>query len=175
MILRFFPDGGSDERQYCSPGFDLPVGSLTRTLYDYAEYHTSGDNKSFLSFDAMVDTIQAYAAIVHALESNFYYQGTVLYGEPQMGRHQLYHTLGAQREMADWIKVCLWILNLADGSCDLLSIAERSGKSLSLTIKMAETLHEAGLLHVNQNGDPPKLCALDKGANFTIKDPLKRN
>ncbi|MBL7943706.1 MAG: DUF4910 domain-containing protein, partial [Flavobacteriales bacterium] len=88
-----FAVGGSDERQYCSPGYNLPVGSLMRTPYQqYPEYHTSLDNKHFISFGALEETVNTYTDIVRLIEHNQYLRCTVQYGEPNMGSRGLYPT-----------------------------------------------------------------------------------
>ena len=86
-----FSVGGSDERQYCSPGFNMPVGSLTRSIYQsYKEYHTSLDNKDFISFSSMTETIDLYFSFIKALELNDYYLNTNLFCEPQLSKRGLY-------------------------------------------------------------------------------------
>lgn len=146
-IIPFDPGNGSDERQYCSPGFNLPLGSLMRTMYSrYPEYHTSLDNKEFISFDSLCDSLEVAFEIVMAMESNYVYKNTVLYGEPQLGKRGLYPRMGTERECAEKVKAMMWLLNLADGSHDLFEIAERSGMSLRLLVPISEELCAAGLL-----------------------------
>ncbi|MBI4179220.1 DUF4910 domain-containing protein [bacterium] len=145
-IIPFDPLG-SDERQYCSPGFDLPFGSLMRTRYmRYPEYHTSLDNKDFISFEAMTGSIDAYFGMVCALENNVRWRGTVLDGEPQMGRRGLYITNGTPQGKQDRDRAKFWVLNLADGANDLMHIAERSGQPLKTLISVSAELRTAGLL-----------------------------
>jgi aminopeptidase-like protein len=125
-IVDFFPSG-SDERQYCSPGFNLPVGSLMRTMYGkYHEYHTSADNKDYVSFEAMEKSVQKYLDVIELLEKNEKYINKMPYCEPQLGKRGLYPTLGSQKGTEDFVKAMMWILNLADGTNDLITI---SGKS----------------------------------------------
>ena len=146
LRVRDFAPTGSDERQYCSPGFNLPVGSLMRGAYgDYPEYHTSLDNKSLISFPALQESIAAYESICRALESaglrsavaaeaaicrtlddNATFQNLLPYGEPQLGRRGLYPTLGSV-DQSRRVEAMMWVLNLSDGNHDLLAIAERSG------------------------------------------------
>ena len=146
-IVAFDPAIGSDERQYCSPGFDLPVGLLMRTMYaTYPEYHTSLDNKSFISFTSLRGILDAYLNIVMALENNIVYKNTVLYGEPQLGRRGLYPALGSRKTMDEKVSAMLWVLNLADGTRDLLAIAEESGLPMKRLVGAAEDLYRAGLL-----------------------------
>ena len=145
-ILDFFPDGGSDERQYCSPGFNLPVGSLMRSMYGrYRGYHTSLDNRDFISFEAMAGSVDVYFDIMRVLESNVTYCGLAPYGEPQLGKRGLYGTLGGQ-EMPNLTSAMLWLLNYADGEHDLLSVAERSGHDVELLNTAAKACVAAGLL-----------------------------
>lgn len=146
-IIPFDPYLGSDEKQYGSPGFNLPVGSLMRTRYlMYPQYHTSLDNKTFISFDAMAETVQAYFDIVTALEQNRTWRGTVIHGQPQLGRRRLYFTDGTPKSVTEKYRAMFWLLNLADGVHDLLAIAERSGQPLKTLIPLAEELRAAGLL-----------------------------
>lgn len=142
-----FTIGGSDERQYCSPGFNLPVGSLMRTPYQqYREYHTSLDNKSFLSFAALEETVQVYLRIVRLHELNRCYRNTVPYGEPQLGKRGLYPALGGQKQRADELSRRLHLLSFADGRTDLITIADRVGADALDFAGEIELLSTAGLL-----------------------------
>lgn len=145
-ILPFRPDG-SDERQYCSPGFDLPVGSLMRTPWGrYPEYHTSLDNKAFISFDALMESVEILQRIVRAIEANYVWRGTVQHGEPQLSKRGLYPTLGSQKDTEFKVSTMMWLLNLADGTRDLLTIAEESRMSMASLMIYAQQLSKAGLL-----------------------------
>lgn len=120
-----FAVGGSDERQYCSPGFNLPVGSLMRTPYQrYAEYHTSLDNKAFISFSHLMDTVSTYLDMVKVLELNDVYVNTVAFCEPQLGKRGLYPDTVNPDDGREQLHDLLHLLAHADGSCDLLEIAE---------------------------------------------------
>ncbi|MEI7752356.1 MAG: DUF4910 domain-containing protein, partial [Candidatus Omnitrophota bacterium] len=146
-VVKFDPSNGSDERQYCSPGFDLPVGSLMRTMYgEYAEYHTSMDNKSFIQFYAMAQSVDVYFKLVETLEGNRIWKNTSMYGEPQLGRRGLYHSLGSQKSTTLKISALAWTLNLADGSNDCLTISEKSGLPIREIFEAAEALFTVGLL-----------------------------
>jgi aminopeptidase-like protein len=146
-VIPFDPGNGSDERQYCSPGFNLPFGSLMRTMYScYPEYHTSLDNKEFISFDAMVESVEVALAIVNALESNSIWLNTIKYCEPQLGRKGLYPTKGSGTELPEKLKAMMWLLNLADGNHDLFSIAEKSYHKLETLISVIHELSTANLL-----------------------------
>jgi len=149
IVEDFFP-GGSDERQYCSPGFNLPVGSLMRTRYGkYIEYHTSGDNKDFISFEAMEKSILKYIEIINVLENNFYYLNTIPNCEPQLGKRGLYPTLGSQKGTTAFVDAMMWILNLADGTNDLISFSEKSKSSVQELIPVVNKLIENGLVIKN--------------------------
>jgi len=120
-----FSVGGSDERQYCSPGFNLPVGSLTRSMYQrYKEYHTSLDNKEFISFNAMEKTIEVYFQFVRALELNDIYENTIAYCEPQLGKRGLYPSSVNPTESRKLIHDRMHLLSYADGTKSLIEIAE---------------------------------------------------
>lgn len=153
-VLDFFPTG-SDERQYCSPGFDLPVGSLMRGMYGtYPEYHTSKDDKALISFPALSGTIDMYERICRTLEANAVYRNLLPYGEPNLGRRGLYPSLGAanQRER---VETLMWALNLSDGRHDLLAIAERSGLAFADLAEAAAQAERAGVLAAARPDDGP--------------------
>lgn len=137
---------GSDERQYCSPGFNLPIGSLMRSMYGtYPEYHTSLDNKTFISFEAMAESVEMYLKIVKTLEANRIYKNLFPYGEPQLGKRGLYETLG-RNTIPELSSAVFWLLNYADGEHDLLWIAEKSGYGIELLDKAAQACLEAGII-----------------------------
>lgn len=145
-IEDFFPNG-SDERQYCSPGFNLPVGSLMRTRYGkYREYHTSDDNKSFISFDAMQKSVEKYIEVVDVIEKNRIYTNHSPFCEPHLGKHGLYPTLGSQKVVKEYVNATLWLLNLADGSNDLITISNRSKINFNLLVQVANELLKHGLI-----------------------------
>ena len=85
-IVDFFPDG-SDERQFCSPGFDLPIGLIMRKMYGrFKEYHTSLDNEKFINFQTILDSLQTYIELVETHETNFIPIARVKYGTPQLSK-----------------------------------------------------------------------------------------
>ena len=142
----FFPLG-SDERQYCSPHFDLPMGSVMRTrYYIYPEYHTSADNKDFISFEAMETSVSRLLDIVKLLEANAYYINQMPHCEPQLGKRGLYPNLGSDTSTRLRVAAMMWTLNLADGKHDLIDIINRSGQSYSEILGVVKTLTEHGLL-----------------------------
>jgi len=147
---------GSDERQYCSPGFNLPVGSLMRTMYgQYPEYHTSLDNKDLINFKAMLRTVEVYERVVDAMEANKVWISLHPYGEPQLGKRGLYPTLGAGKEIEKKRLAMMWFFNLADKDHDLLAMAERSGCSIDLLQTVAHEAAEAGLVKTSTNKHRP--------------------
>jgi aminopeptidase-like protein len=145
-IIDFFPSG-SDERQYCSPGFNLPVGSLMRTMYGkYPEYHTSGDDKNFISFEAMESSVLKYLEVIELIERNEKYLNKMPHCEPQLGKRGLYPTLGSQKGTEDFVKAMMWILNLSDGTNDLITISEKSKINIKDLISVIDKLIENGIL-----------------------------
>lgn len=139
-IMAFRPYG-YDERQFCSPGFNLPVGRFSRTPFDvYPEYHTSADNMSFVSPESLADSFKKILAILDVLEGNRVYHSLNQKCEPQLGKRGLYAAAG-EKELA-----MLWVLNLSDGGPSLLDIAERSGLPFEVVREAADALAKAGLL-----------------------------
>ncbi|HEV2845958.1 MAG TPA: DUF4910 domain-containing protein [Thermoanaerobaculia bacterium] len=138
---------GYDERQYCSPGFDLPVGSLTRTPYGrYPEYHTSADNLDLVSPEALEGSLRTYLAVMDVLEGNRRYENLNPKCEPQLGRRGLYRNIGGDDAGRSRELALLWTLNFSDGDHALLDIAERSGMSFAAIREAADSLLEVGLL-----------------------------
>ena len=139
--VRPFVPYGYDERQYCSPGFNLPVGCLTRTPNgEYPEYHTSADNLSILRADSLGHSLSVLKQIVAAIEGNEVYLSRNPKGEPQLGRRGLYGPVGGQRMVGYDQLALLWVLNLADGDHSLLDTAERAGMSFSTIRAAADAL-----------------------------------
>jgi aminopeptidase-like protein len=144
--VRFDPGDGSDERQYCSPGYDLPCGSLMRTMYGhYREYHTSLDDKSFISFASLAETVAIYEKVVDAIEANRVYRTLSPKGEPQLGKRGLYPQL-SHGGLEYGVKALLWLLNYADGTRDLLEIADLSGFRIAELDAAAKRARDQGLL-----------------------------
>jgi len=145
-ILEFSPYG-YDERQYCSPGFNLSVGSLTRTPHGrFPEYHTSADNLDFVRPEYVADTLDKYLQVVNTLEGNRVYLSTNPMCEPQLGKRGLYSGMGGHKNSQDAEMALLWVLNLSDGEHDLLAIADRAKMPFSLIREAADRLEAAGLL-----------------------------
>lgn len=145
-LLDWDPWGG-DERQFCSPGFDLPVGTLMRTPHgEFDGYHTSADGLERISAEALGEAVQRCLAVVDVLETNRTMLNASPYGEPQLGRRGLYRTAGGAVASPQDERALLWVLNLSDGTASLLDIAERSGIAYPVVARAAERLEEAELL-----------------------------
>ena len=139
--IRDFSPYGYDERQYCSPGFNLEVGSLTRTPHgQYPQYHTSGDDLNFISLQSLTDSLMAYVAVLRVLEGNETYRNRHPYCEVRLGKRGLYRTVGGQTSQPAQEEAMLWVLNQSDGTHSLLMIAGRAKLSFDLIREAADTL-----------------------------------
>ena len=146
QVVEFSPYG-YDERQYCSPGFNLPVGSLTRTPHGrYAEYHTSADNLELVRPAYLADSLAKYLAVVEVIEHNRRYRNTNPKCEPQLGKRGLYGSMGGHKDTKAHEMALLWVLNLSDGEHSLLDIAERADMEFGAVRAAAEALAAVGLL-----------------------------
>lgn len=144
-VLEFSPYG-YDERQYCSPGFNLPVGCLMRSVWGtFPEYHTSADNLDFIHPQQLARSLRACLGIAEVLENDGGYRNLSPYCEPQLGKRDLYRSTGGS-PIGTEIHARLWVLNLSDGRNSLLDIAERSGLPFATILDAAEILREGGLL-----------------------------
>jgi len=151
-IIEFFPSG-SDERQFCSPGFNLPVGSLMRTPYGrYPEYHTSADNLDFVGPEYLADSFAKYLKVIYILENNNTYFNLNPKCEPQLGRRGLYRMIGSQKSGGINELAMFWVLNLSDDTNSLLDISIRSGLSFKQIKDAADALFNKGLLKIIQLG-----------------------
>jgi aminopeptidase-like protein len=145
-VLDFSPYG-YDERQYCSPGFNLAVGRLSRTPHGtFPEYHTSADNLSFVHPHSLSESFSACLSIFSVLERNRTYLNTNPKCEPQLGARGLYRAVGGSTDSGTSELAMLWILNLSDGGHTLLDIAERAQISFDSVHRAAIVLEEHGLL-----------------------------
>ncbi len=152
-IVEFSPYG-YDERQYCSPGFDLAVGLFQRGQFGkFPEYHTSADNLDFIRPEHLSKSCRIIATVLDVLEGNGVYKGTVLKCEPQLGRRGLYSTIGGDKDLATKNMAMLWVLNLSDGEHSLLDIAERSDLPFSEVRSVAQLLCRYGLLQSTLQSD----------------------
>jgi aminopeptidase-like protein len=145
--VRDFEPIGYDERQYCSPGFDLPVGRLTRTPHgEFPEYHTSADDLSLLGSQQLEEALDTVEAIVNVLDRDATYVNLSPKGEPQLGRRGLFASLGGATDGRAREHALLWVLSLSDGRHSLLDVAERSGLPFAAVRSAADALLEHGLL-----------------------------
>ncbi len=141
-----FEPYGYDERQFCSPGFDLPVGRLTRSPNGaYPEYHSSADDVALLRPERLAESIRTLARLIAVIDANRVPLNLSPKGEPRLGKRGLYATLGGQAP-GEFQHALLWTLNLADGAHDLVSIAARSGLPFERIAQAADALADAGLL-----------------------------
>ena len=164
-IIDFFP-AGSDERQFSSPGFNLPIGSITRTLYgEFPEYHTSADNLDFVQAKYFQNTFEKYIMVISALEDCFedtrnkeiiqkdqskkdelIFKNIYPKCEPNLGKRGLYDLIGAKKSGLDDKMPIFWVLNFSDGENSLLDISKRSKIKLEDIKLAAERLVKSGLI-----------------------------
>jgi aminopeptidase-like protein len=145
-ILDFSPYG-YDERQYCSPSFDLPVGLFQRSKFGaFPEYHTSADNLGFIAPAHLESSYRMIAGLIAVLEDNLTYRNTSPKGEPQLGKRGLYGAIGGDESSAANNMAMLWVLNLSDGRHCLLDIAERADLPFTTVRDAAAVLLQHGLL-----------------------------
>ncbi len=142
-----FTPYGYDERQYCSPWFNLPVGCFMRTPHgQFPQYHTSADNLDFIRPSALADSFSTCLSIIALLETNRTYVSQNPKCEPQLGKRGLYRSIGGTSGVEETEMALLWVLNLADGNHSLLDIAERSHVPFEAVRTAAEALLSHGLL-----------------------------
>jgi aminopeptidase-like protein len=145
QLIDFFPYG-YDERQYGSPGFRLPVGSLMRGRHGmFPEYHTSADNLSFVSPERLAESARVVEEILEVVDGDRRYRNLQPYGEPQLGKRGLYRALGGTN-IPDLQMAMLWVLNQSDGQTSLLDIAERAGLRFQAIRAAADLLRDHDLL-----------------------------
>jgi len=145
-IMGFSPYG-YDERQYCSPGYDLPVGCFMRSPNgSFSEYHTSADNLEFVTAEALQESLEVVMDVIGVLEQNVIFERVDGRGEPQLGRRGLYRAISGQKDHAAAQMALLWLLNQADGRHSLLDIADRSGVPFEHLALAAEAASKADLI-----------------------------
>lgn len=145
-IIDFFPYG-YDERQYCSPGFNLPVGCFMRSPHgEYPEYHTSADNLEFVTPEALQDSLAILLKAMYVIENDAVLVSTNPYCEPQLGRRGLYRAIAGQKEGALQEMALLWVLNMADGHHTLLDMAERADTPFEAIHAAAQALKNCELV-----------------------------
>ena len=144
----FLKDRGSDERQYCSPGVNLPMVSIMRSKYgEYPEYHTSLDDMEFISPDGLDLSYQIHLKCIQILESNYFYKSTIL-GEPFLSKHGKNHTIigGIENDESKSSQLILDIMICCDGSLDIIDIANLLGKYAFNLIPIFHSLEQDGLI-----------------------------
>ncbi len=145
--VREFSPYGYDERQFCSPAFDLPVGCFMRTPFgEFPEYHTSADNLDFVKPAALADSLSKLKKVVHIIESNATYRNLNPKGEPNLGKRGLYKLTGGNNQVEIDHLAILWVLNLSDGKHSLLDIAERANLDFYKIKRAADALLKVELL-----------------------------
>jgi aminopeptidase-like protein len=145
-ICEFTPYG-YDERQFCSPGFNLPVGCFMRTPHGrFPEYHTSADNLDLIDTKSLGDSLAKCVSILSLVDENAIYVNQNPKCEPQLGKRGLYGTIGGQADGRMRELAMLWVLNLSDGEHSLLDIAEQAELKFCLIRNAADALIEHGLL-----------------------------
>jgi aminopeptidase-like protein len=145
-LLDFWPYG-YDERQFCSPGFNLPVGMFQRSAFGtFPQYHTSADDLQFIRPEHLASSFRILMDVIDIVEGDWTPLNLFPKGEPQLGRRGLYAALGGETSTGLSSIALLWVLNLADGNHSLLSMAERSGLSFTEIAAAASLLAEHGLL-----------------------------
>jgi aminopeptidase-like protein len=145
-MIDFFPYG-YDERQYCSPAFNLPIGCFMRTPHGkYPEYHSSADNLDFVTTESLVDSYGRCREVCELLEGNRIYLNQNPKCEPQLGRRGLYRSVAGQQERQTKEMAMLWILNGSEGCTTLLDIAERADLPFRDVYTAAMELERVGLL-----------------------------
>lgn len=150
-VVDFYPYG-YDERQYCSPGFNLAVGSLTRTPHErYPEYHTSADNLDLVQPEYLQDSLKKYLDVIGILENDKKYLNTNPKCEPQLGKRGLYSVFGGRKDANQFELAMLWVLNMSDGMHSLLDIAEMANLSFPSIEEAAQALIKHNLLVEAEN------------------------
>jgi aminopeptidase-like protein len=145
-IIEFYPYG-YDERQFCSPGYNLPVGRLSRTPHgEFPEYHTSADNLDFVKADKLAESLEFVFEVFETIEGNKKYLNLNPKGEPQLGKRGLFKKIGGESKTKDYHMALLWVLNLSDGDYSLLDISVRSGLSFQTIKEAADALKKVDLL-----------------------------
>ena len=145
-IVDFSPYG-YDERQFCSPGFNLPVGLFQRSAHGtFHEYHTSADDLDFIRAEHLAASYRMLMDVIDIVEGDWTPLSLNPKGEPQLGRRGLYASLGGGRSASERSMAMLWVMNLADGGNSLLSMAERSGLAFRDVAAAASLLRANGLL-----------------------------
>jgi aminopeptidase-like protein len=144
--IRPFSPYGYDERQFCSPGFNLPVGCFMRTPYgEFPEYHTSADDPGLVRAASLRDSFERALAVIDVIEHNRHYLNMKPHCEPKLGKYGLYGAIGGL-SAGDYQMALLWLLNMSDGENSLLDVAVRANLPWPMMKQAAQALSGAGLL-----------------------------
>ena len=145
-VIDFFPYG-YDERQYCAPGFDLPVGCFMRSQHGtFPEYHTSADDLTFVTPQSLEQSFEMLWSVGQVIERDRVCVNLSPKGEPQLGKRGLYEGLSGTADRRQYELALLWVLNQSDGSHSLLDIANRAAMPFEIIARAADSLTRAGLL-----------------------------
>ena len=145
-LIEFYPYG-YDERQYCSPGFNLAVGSLSRSTHGkFPQYHSSADDLSFVSGKQIAESLEVYMKVLDVLENDAVLINQNPKCEPRLGKRGLYGNVGATIHRPTFEMALLWTLNLTDGQHSLLDIAQRSKMPFETIKQAAKALRGCDLL-----------------------------
>jgi aminopeptidase-like protein len=145
-VIPFSPYG-NDERQFCSPGFDLPVGALTRSGHGrFEQHHTSADDLAFVEPASLADSLAVAFGVVRILESNAALHSLNPKCEPQLGRRGLYRAFGGRADQGALESALLWVMSCADGVQTLLDVAERAKLPYAVVEEATRALESHGLV-----------------------------
>ena len=145
-LLQDFEPYGYDERQFCSPGFNMPIGRFTRSANgEYPEYHTSADDLSLVLPEKLADSFMAIGRTMATIDANVRIFNLSPKGEPQLGKRGLYGSVGGFAPERFQLAL-LWVLSMGDGASDLIDVAERSGMPVDLLDKAVQALADVSLV-----------------------------
>ena len=153
-VIRDFVPFGYDERQFASPGINLPMGCLMRTPNgEYPEYHTSADNLDFIRAENLADSLERCLQVVTIIEKDETFINVRPFGEPRLGQHGLYESLPDDEDRLLLQQAIQWVLNLSDARHSLFDIAIRSGLEFSIVQHASELLVNCDLLTREAQGE----------------------
>jgi len=145
---RRFTPFGYDERQFCSPGLNLPMGCIMRSANgEFPEYHTSGDNLEFVTAPSLAESLQVVTAVLTTLEQNGIPINQNPCCEPQLGNRGLYKAFGQHDDRGRFQEAVMWVLSLAEGEHDLIAISRHADLPFALVREAADVLVQHELLH----------------------------
>jgi len=149
MVKYSFLERGSDERQYCAPGVDLPLCGFSRTKYGkYPEYHTSADNFDVVTIDGLNGSFSVISSIIDAFEIGLFPKN-IIKCEPQLGKRDLYPTISQKGNNTN-LNTRMDVLAYADGNYNLFDISNKIRKNLKLVISEVMILEKHGLITLHK-------------------------